>query len=220
MRFGLTLTAAMSAALLAGGVLAASPAHSASSTAFVVTTSAEQYVKSCLSASTCNQITTGELDVFFERSGSTTQPLSVFYKMINGTAINGVDFNTPATGEVTIPAGQAFAIVPVPLVNEGMFGSTKSFTAQITSTSPSITISPSTATQSILGGNVPTDCSFTFLSGTSQSLTCTGRPATQVWHLVTQCGDFRGVYGTDVTGNGTSTVTGCQVSDEAFATGS
>lgn len=219
MRFGLTAMAATSAALLAGGVLAAAPAHSASSSAFVVSTSAEQYVKSCLSASTCNQTTTGVLDVFFERSGSTSQPLDVFYKMINGTAVNGTDFNAPATGEAVIPAGQAFTFVSVPLVNEGMFGSTKSFTAQITGTSPSITISPATATQSILGGNVPTDCSFTFLSGTSQSLTCTGRPATQVWHLVAQCGDFKNAYGTDVTGNGTSTVTNCQVSDEAFAIG-
>lgn len=106
-----------------------------------------------LSASTCNQIATGELDVFFERSGSTAQSLGVFYKIINGTAVNGVDFNTPTTGEVIIPAGQAEVYVSVPLVNEGMFGSTKSFTAKITSTSPSITISPSTATQGILASH-------------------------------------------------------------------
>ena len=91
---------------------------------------------------------------------------------------------------------------------------------QITGTSPSIAIAQSTGTLTIFGGNVPTDCSFTFLSGTSQSLTCTARPPTQVWHLLTFCGDiFHGVNGTDVTGNGTSTVTGCTVSQEVFENG-
>jgi hypothetical protein len=173
-----------------------------------------------MSASTCNQRAAGENDVTFSRGGSLTQPLDVFYKVINGTAVNGVDFNTPATGEAIIPAGLTYADVFVPLVDEGMFGSTKAYTVQITSTSPSIPIAQSTGTLTIDGGNVPTDCSFTFLSDTSQSLTCTSRPATQVWHLLAECGDFRGVYGTDVTGNGTSTVTGCQVSDEVFVIGS
>lgn len=210
----------MGAVLVTGSVLAAAPANAASAWVSALSSAARQYNITCLSASTCNQRAAGESDISFSRSGSLAQPLGVFYKVINGTAVNGVDFNTPATGEAIIPAGLTYADVFVPLVDEGMFGSTKAFTVQITGTSSRITIAQSTGTLTIDGGNVPTDCSFTFLSGTSQSLTCTSRPATQVWHLLAECGDFRGVYGTDVTGNGTSTVTGCQVSDEVFVIGS
>jgi hypothetical protein len=220
MRFGKTITAAMGAALVAGSVLAAAPAHAASSSVEIQPGTALQYDKSCLSASACNQTAAGDVELSFSRSGSLTQPLGVFYKVINGTAVNGVDFNTPVTGEAIIPAGLTYAFVEVPLVNEGMFGTTKTFTSEITGTSAPIKILISTATDTILGGNVPTDCSFTFLSGTSQSLTCTSRPATQVWHLKTACGDFRYAYGNDVTGDGTSTVTGCAVSDEVFIIGS
>jgi hypothetical protein len=219
MRLRLNLTAAMGAVLVAGSVLATTPAHASSAWVSALSSGARQYNITCLSASTCNQRAAGESDVSFSRSGSLTHPLGVFYKVINGTAVNGVDFNTPATGEAIIPAGLTYADVFVPLVDEGIFGGSKAYTVQITGTSSPITIAQSTGTLTIFGGNVPTDCSFTFLSGTSQSLTCTSRPATQVWHLLAECGDFNGVYGTDVTGNGTSTVTGCAVSEEVFVIG-
>ena len=219
MRLRLNLAAAMGAVLVAGSVLATTPAHASSAWVSALSTGARQYNITCLSASTCNQRAAGESDVSFSRSGSLTHPLGVFYKVINGTAVNGVDFNTPATGEAIIPAGLTYADVFVPLVDEGIFGGSKAYTVQITGTSSPITIAQSTGTLTIFGGNVPTDCSFTFLSGASQSLTCTSRPATQVWHLLAECGDFNGVYGTDVTGNGTSTVTGCAVSEEVFVIG-
>lgn len=219
MRFGLTLTAsAIGAVLLTSGVLTAAPAHAASSYVEIQPGTGIQYNKSCLSASTCNQTAAGDLELSFSRSGSLTQPLGVFYKVINGTAVNGVDFNTPATGEAIIPAGLTYAFVEVPLVNEGMFGTTKTFTSEITGTSSPIKILISTATDTIDGGNVPTDCSYTFLSGTSQSLTCTSRPATQVWELGIQCGDLHGALGTSVTGDGTSTVSGCAATYEFFET--
>lgn len=220
MRFGLTLTAAMSAILVAGGVMVTAPAHASSASVSALSSGARNYNITCLSASTCNQRSAGESDIGFSRLGSTTKALDVFYKVINGTAVDGVDFNTPVTGEAIIPVGQASTDVFAPLVDEGIFGGSKAYTVQITSTSPSIPIAQGTGTLTIFGGNVPTDCSFTFLSDTSQSLTCTGRPASQVWHLATFCGDFlHGVNGTDVTGNGTSTVTGCAVSEEIFQIG-
>jgi hypothetical protein len=219
MRFGLTLTAAaMGAVLVAGSVLAAAPAHASSPYVEIQPGTGQQYIKSCLSASACNQTAAGDVELSFSRSGSLTQPLGVFYKVINGTAVNGVDFNTPATGEAIIPAGLTYAFVEVPLVNEGMFGSTKTFTSQITGTSSPIKILISSTTDTILGGNVPTDCSYTFLSDISQSLTCTSRPATQVWQLGIECGLMHGALGTDVTGDGTSTVSGCEAQHEFFET--
>jgi hypothetical protein len=62
-----------------------------------------------------------------------------------GTAVDGTDFNVPATGEVIIPAGQFNQDLAVPLVNEGMFDATKSFTIAITGTTSPITITQSTA---------------------------------------------------------------------------
>ena len=141
MRLGLTLTAAIGAVLPAGGGLAAPLAHASSSYVGIGTGTGPQYDKSCLSASAGNQTTAGDLEISFSRGGSLAQPLGVFYKVINGTAVNGVDFSTPATGEVIIPAGLTYAFVEVPLVNEGYFGSnTKTFSSEITGTSSPITI--------------------------------------------------------------------------------
>lgn len=218
MRFGLTLTVAIGAVLLAGGVLAVPLAHADSSYVEIGNDTAVQYNKSCLTASTCNQTAAGDLEISFSRGGSLAQPLGVFYKVINGTAINGVDFNTPVTGEAIIPAGLTYAFVEVPLVNEGYSGSNfKTFTVEITGTSSPITILESTGTYEIDGGNVPTDCSYTFLSDISQSLTCTKRPPTQVWQLLIICGSpFNGKFGNEVTGDGTSTASGCEATYEVF----
>ena len=141
-------------------------------------------------------------------------PLGVYYKIINGTAVDGTDFNTPATGEVTIATNTNYAFLNVPLVNEKEFGTSKTFTVEITGTTSPITISTGTATNTITGGNIPQDCSFTYISTTSQSLTCTTRPASQVWSIEVHCKANMGppwisVTGSHVTGDGTSTVSGC-----------
>jgi hypothetical protein len=137
---------------------------------------------------------------------------------INGDAVNGVDFSTPATGEEVIAAGQTTANLSIPLLDAGLFGTTRSFTVVITGTTTPITISNSTATGLIEPGNIPSDCSFTFLSGMSLAPNCTGRPATQVWNIRVLCGEIHGmpngVNGNQVTGEGTSTVT-CGVTIEA-----
>jgi len=167
---------------------------------------------SCDSQSTCNTDTAGTLLIQFNRTGSTSQAQGILYKITNGTAVDGTDFNVPATGEVIIPAGQFNQDLSVPLVNEGLFGATKSFTIAITRTSPSVTITQSTATATISGGNIPLDCSFTWISSSSQSLTCTGRPAAQVWNFQVYCFHFLTRYamgGNQVTGEGTSTVSSC-----------
>ena len=83
-------------ALVTGSVLAAVPAHATAPYAFVQDSVGLQYDKTCASPSTCNTITPGAVDVEFGRTGSTANSLGIFYKIINGTAVNGVDFNTPS----------------------------------------------------------------------------------------------------------------------------
>ena len=224
MRTRLLLTGLATASLLAAaGLTAASPAYATSNTAGVSSGSANQYLQFCSSASTCNEQQQNDLYVQFTRTGSTSGALDIFYKIVNGTAVNGTDFNTPATGEVIIPAGQiVYPDFAIPLVNEHQYGTSKSFTVEITGTTSPITISPGTATATILGGNVPPDCAFTWISTTAQSMTCTARPATQVWRNQNECkanmgGFFIPEPGNNVTGDGTSTITaGCTLLGGTF----
>jgi hypothetical protein len=205
MRIGLNLTAALSGILVAGSVLVAAPANAAQATAFVRSDVKSQFNVSCASASTCNNVTTATMNIAFGRTGSTTSSLGIFYKVVNGTAVNGVDFSTPATGEVVIAVGQTTANLAIPLLDSGLFDANKSFTVVITGTTTPITISNSTGTGLIEGGNIASDCSFTWLGGLSLALNCTGRPPTQVWDFEAGCGDFHEVAGNEVTGDGTST---------------
>lgn len=146
---------------------------------------------SCTSASTCNQITTGAVDTYFLRTGSTASSLGVFYKIINGTAVDGRDFNIPATGEVIIPAGQTVTDMRIPTVYDGLFGGTDlSYGIEITGTTTPITISNGSTSSLIESGNIPSDCSFTWEGGPSLALSCTGRPSTQVWDLRAACNIF------------------------------
>jgi hypothetical protein len=215
MRTGLALVGIAIAGLLAAGMNAAAPAYASSSTsAYVIGGTGYQYIESCFSPGTCNSVTAGTLEIQFARTGNFNQPaLGVYYQIINGTAVDGTDFSTPTTGEAIIPAGQIVTDLTVPLVNEQQFGTSKTFTVEITGTTYPSTISTGTATNTILGGNVPMDCSFTYISGTSQSLTCTQRPATQVWNFRATCKadmiPFAPKNGTQVTGDGTSTLTDC-----------
>jgi hypothetical protein len=215
MRTVLATIGIAAAGLLTAGAIAAAPAYADSAAAYVTGGEGYQYILSCDSASTCNTTTAGTLEIQFGRSGPYNQPaLGVYYQIINGTAVDGTDFNTPATGEAIIPADQFVTDLIVPLVNEQQFGTSKTFTVKITGTSYKIPISTGSATNTILGGNVPLDCSFTYISGTSQSMTCTQRPATQVWNIQAWCKTNMGppflpINGSQVTGDGTSTLSNC-----------
>jgi len=211
MRFRLTLTAALGAVLAAGSILAAAPAHATQNTVGVKGGVGTDFSVSCTSASACNEITTGTVDTYFQRTGSTASSLGVFYKIINGTAVDGRDFNIPATGEVVIPAGQTVTDMLIPLVYDGLFdASDLSYGIEITGTTTPITISNGSTSSLIQPGNIPSDCSFTWEGGSSLALGCTGRPSTQVWDLQALCTIFppRSSYGNEVTGEGTSTA-GC-----------
>jgi hypothetical protein len=208
MRFGLASTAALSAVLVAGSILAAAPAHAAQNTVGVKGGVGTDFGVSCTSASTCNEISTGTIDTYFQRTGSTSSSLGVFYKIINGTAVDGRDFNIPATGEVVIPAGQSVTDMRIPTVYDGLFGGTDlSFGIEITGTTTPITISNGSTSSLIMPGNIPSDCSFIWEGGSSLALQCTGRPSAQVWDLLATCTIFpnRFADGNEVTGEGTST---------------
>ena len=199
--------------MVAGSFLAAVPAHATTAEAYVQSDVTEQYGVSCTSAATCNTITTGTEVFPFGRTGSTTSALGIYYKIVdNGGAVNGVDFSTPATGEVIIPAGQSTENLSVPLLDSGLFDTYVYFTVEITGTTTPITLENTTATGGFYGGNIPSDCSFTWGGGLSLALGCTARPPTQVWNIEALCGFplhgmFGGTAGTEVTGDGTSTVT-------------
>ena len=211
----LAITGIAAAGLLAAGVTAVAPAYADSGTgAYVTGGEGNQYILSCDSASTCNTTTAGTLEIQFGRGSNVKSALGIYYQIINGTAVDGTDFNTPATGEAIIPANQYVTDLIVPLVNERQFGTSKTFTVKITGTTSPTTITTGPATNTILGGNVPLDCSFTYISGTSQSMTCTQRPATQVWDIHAWCKTNMGPPflpqdGSQVTGDGTSTLSNC-----------
>jgi hypothetical protein len=62
-------------------------------------------------------------------------------------------------------------------------------------------------------GPVPSDCSVS-TSGYVWSMTCTQRPSTQVWNMQVACWswvfhNYLQLQGSEVTGNGTSTVSNC-----------
>lgn len=221
MRTGLTLTGIATASLLAAGFMAAAPvpAYATSNTVSVQDSGAPQFHVYCDSQSTCPTDTAGTLEIQFNRTGSTKNAQGIFYQITNGTAVDGTDFNIPMTGEVIIPAGQFLTDLNVPLVNEGLFPTTASigFSIAITGTSPSVTVTQSTATASINGGNIPPDCTFNWISSSAQSLTCNGRPATQTWNLSALCFvQLRRVpaAGNEVTGEGTSTISNCPSIDD------
>lgn len=59
-------------------------------------------------------------------------PVRVVYELVNGTAVSGSDF-LGTLGQVTIPAGQISANIPVQIVDDRRVESTESFTMRINS---------------------------------------------------------------------------------------
>lgn len=199
-----------SVGLLGLGMMFGLPAHASGNVTVSVQSESDwQFLRTCASASQCNVVSTEPLPVFFLASASQSSPLTIYYQVINGTAVDGVDFNVAATGSVTIPAGTNGGLLDVPVVNHGEYGGSRTFTVKITGASRPITIG-SPGTETILGGNVPSDCSFTYNSTVSLSLTCTGRPGSQSWYMQLRCralNEWILANGNNVTGEGTSTAT-------------
>jgi len=194
------------AGMLGLSMLVAAPAWAGTPSVYVDGDGNYQYLKTCESSTNCNTVQPTTLPILFQITSAVPYAVTINYKVTNGTAINGVDFNTPATGQVTIPANGGNAGLVIPLVNEGQFGTSKTFTVTITGVNHGLGIVGGPATGDILGGNVPLDCSYSNYTQRSMSLTCTARPASQTWHMNLLCLAFKASVGigNEVTGDGTS----------------
>jgi hypothetical protein len=204
------IVAAGSAVLLGLGLVSAAPASASDVTVSVLSDSYYQYLKTCPSSTDCNVVSSTELNFFFQISRLVSYPVTLDYKVTNGTAVDGEDFNVPMTGQVTIAANNSYYDLQVPLVNEGEFGITTTFTIAITKVeTKGVGVTGGPATGTIDGGNVALDCSYSNPAERSMSLTCDGRPAAQAWHMNLLCAAFK-IYigiGNEVTGEGTSSAT-------------
>lgn len=186
-----------------------------------------EYVKRCTSTAPFVCGTYTNVASFMIQALNFNSPVTVGYEFLSGTAIAGVDFTGPYTGSVTIQPNFPQAWGSVPVVNDTVVEPDETLYLRITSVSANATIGPPAQTVIFDGGNMPIDCdpARTF---SDSSITCTNRPAGQQWRVTSSCdrGDgwpewtrFFTVYGSTVTGNGTSSVTcpdGLYISGPAY----
>jgi hypothetical protein len=133
--------------------------------------------------------------------------ITVGWQISGGTATAGNDFTGPTSGTVTIAANTVNHDVQIPLVYDGVGEPAETFQVHLTSASVPANLS-SVGTETVLDGSrVPADCSLGKTAPNQESMTCTGRPAGQIWYLYAEChyplGDPE-IRGNNVTGNGTS----------------
>lgn len=198
------------AALLALGALPA--AQASARTVLTVSDSASyEYYKSCsdIPPYVCGTYpNTIFIMIQVQNRPRPYAPITVGYRIVNGTAVAGQDFLGPTSGTVTIPANAFQAYVQVQLVVDSVAEPNETFTVRLTSSSVPADISD-TGTGTINdGGVIPADCNLSRADASTVSLTCSNRPASQRWLETIQCGeDFTAVFvnGNTVTGNGTST---------------
>lgn len=198
------------AALAAFGLIPTAQAASPRTVLTVGNDSSYEYEKYCLDDApyTCGT-RSGHLAIMIQVTDRPKNtPITVGYQIVNGTATAGQDFTAAPTGTVTIPTTAAQAYVQIPVVNDGIAEPTETFQVRLTSSSVPADISD-TGTGTILdGGVIPVDCNMVRTAGSTVSMTCTNRPATQRWRAVLYCiawGLQDEAYGNIVTGNGTST---------------
>jgi hypothetical protein len=205
------IVGAAAAGLLLFGLAPAAPALASSGNVVTIYgTSSYQYVLTC-SPSQCNVQSPTELQFQVGINNPQSKPVTVGYKITNGTATAGVDFTGPLTGTVTIAAGAYSTYLYIPVVNEGAPDATETFTVAPTSSSVPATFGPAATGTIYSQAQIPSDCTMTYLTiGGYQglSLTCTQRPPTQTWHFDVYCVPY-GLHlhvGNTVTGDGTSSI--------------
>jgi hypothetical protein len=190
-------------ALVAVSVIPAIPASARQSDIKIDNASSYQYYLYCNENQTpppCNL--QGSEQLVFDVWNADGGPAStVGYTIINGSAVDGVDFSIPMTGTINVPEGGGTGALIVPVINEGGPDATETFTVELANGAK--------ATGTILPqAEVPSDCSLSATNNTAISITCTNRPAGQTWWSYAWCPAFKIVLreGNQVTGNGTSTV--------------
>jgi hypothetical protein len=190
-------------AVIALSVMAATPASASGSDVVIDSASSYQYYLYCnenVSPPQCN--IKGAEEVDFDVWNADGGPASTIgYTIINGTAVDGVNFNIPMTGTIDVPAGGGTGALIVPVIDKAGVTQNETFTVELAN--------GATATGTIMpGADIPSDCSLSAPNGYSISTTCTDRPANQTWYVWGWCPTFKLVLreGNEVTGNGTSTV--------------
>jgi hypothetical protein len=104
------------------------------------------------------------------RTGDTTAPLTVNYS-VSGTATPGARYQA-LSGSVTIPAGQASALIPVTVIDDFIVEGTQTVVVTLTPAAPTYTVmSPSTDTVSITDNDVAGFTVSTISGHTSENLT-------------------------------------------------
>ena len=91
------------------------------------------------------------MQVSIARSGNTSSAVSVNYTTSDGTAIAGLDYTT-VSGTVTIPAGQVWGTIMVPILADNVIDPSETFA--ITLSNPvGATLSNTTTSNTIVDTN-------------------------------------------------------------------
>jgi Calx-beta domain-containing protein len=160
---------------------------------------------------TCS-IHPGQLQFQIHMTPSPRQAVTLGWRLEDITTTAGQDYTGPTSGTVTFPANGYVTYVYVPVVNDGVSEPDETARFRITSSSIPADISDTAIGTIKNGSQVPADCTVTQTAYNNMFMTCTGRPATQHWHLRAFCANIGGGDfwdGNIVTGNGTSAVNSC-----------
>ena len=179
-RVVLALTTSAGLVLLSLAPAASAGAHSHNVINIFDSTSYQYYPYCDMSDSppVCNL--TGSTQLVFEvdNSNAINEPITVDYQIVNGTAVDGTDFNIPMTGTITVPAEGGTGGLIVPVIDEGAPDATETFQVKLTGSSLPATLGgPATGTI-YSQSEVPQDCSLSS-NGSDMVMTCTQRPASQ-----------------------------------------
>src|ERR1051326_2565193 len=140
---------------------------------------------------TCNE-DPGQLQFQIHMSPSPKTAVTLGWSLEDITATAGQDYTGPTSGTVTFPANGYVTYVYVPLVIDNVAEPNETVRFHITSSSISADISDTAIGTIQDGSQVPADCTVTQTDYNNMFMTCTGRPATQNWHLQAGCVNLRG----------------------------
>jgi hypothetical protein len=175
--------------------------------------SSYEYYKTC-SATSPFPCSTNAQTMYVQITG--TYPPKSFaitlgYQIEDITTTAGQDYTLATTGTVVMPANQYVTGLFVPLVADGLAESSETFRVHLTSSSVGGDISDTGIGTIWNDGLIPGDCSLSRTSLYTVAMSCTGRPPTQQWRSIADCGEewphVQTVLGPVVTGNGTSSTT-------------
>ncbi|SRR6266487_134825 len=188
-------------------------AHAADDEVFTVWDgSSYEYYKTC-SATPPYPCSTNPQTMYVQITDSSPKSFAITlgYRIEDITTTAGQDYTLATTGTVVIPANQNVTGLFVPLVADGVAEPSETFRVHLTSSSVGGNISDTGIGTIWNDGLIPGDCSLSRSSLYTVAMSCSGRPPTQQWRSIGNCGEewphVTSVLGPIVTGNGTSSTT-------------